>query len=163
MTDPAIPATSAQSGEVVVPRGVLRELRLADVACGRNADGCDQRWDRALADVLSYERAAAPRIESALASDVRAAMVREAFLDLIADAYEFDEQLDEGSYHYTLHFTDASFEPLIAALGIKQQARSLEVDGQYFPGLESPAETVERVIEESTAAIRARPAPGDGE
>lgn len=77
--------------------------------------------------------------------------MREAFLNLIADAITWEEQQDEGAIYYKLEFTDDSLVPLINALGIKQQYRPNIVDGERFPGSETPADAIARVIDEEAA------------
>jgi hypothetical protein len=91
-------------------------------------------------------------------------VAREAFFNLIADASEWVEQPDEGGIYYSLKFEGASFVPFINALGIEQKDGTMWIDGEPFPTTESPAEAVERCINECTPSPQGKPSlSGDGE
>lgn len=85
---------------------------------------------------------------------------REAFLDLIADAQEFDEFIDEDAIYYTLRFTDASLRPLMKAVGIETRERIVHDDGFSYGIPESPAAAIQRVI---ASAAEQSPNPAVGE
>lgn len=82
---------------------------------------------------------------------------REAFFDLIADARKWEEEGDEDGFSYELHFGQHSLLPLMAAFGIECMSFPIEVDGEIFGGMETPAQAIYRA---SNAPKIATP-PGD--
>jgi len=91
------------------------------------------------------------------------AAVREAFLDLIADADEFTEKPDEGGwFYYTLRFNHNSLIPLMKAFGIEPVTGTLLVDGEPFPTTETPAEALCRASNETAQHLPAPAGEPDG-
>jgi hypothetical protein len=112
------------------------------------------------ADEHALLAALAASSHPASAGDEGLKTAREAFFDLIADAIKWDEQHDEGAIYYTLETTDSSLIPLMNALGIEQKYQPIEVDGETFPGYESPAEAIDRAMGRALSATPAQEGEG---
>lgn len=143
------------------PLDLLRRLDLSSFALGdaarlvtmRQNPADNYHWSKPVGEFTAGEvrEAIAAAFDVARQEVLREA--REALLDMIADAGEFDEQPDEDATYYTLKTTDRSLRPLLEALGITTQRYAIETDGDgLWHAEETLGEALEREIMSPTPA-----------